>query len=154
MPHVRFGSKRTWGCQTDPSLDLYTNARLGIRIEKMAKGHEQFLRVLYPPPAERFVDIVNYHDANFFLAMRLFQEIVSQSRSCNCWNMLLPNSSHFIFTEPAKSDAVLQGDHDASFSRKYTTLPLVLVETPSANSARHFGHACDCRVRTSHVRFS
>jgi hypothetical protein len=28
-------------------------------LEKMAKGHEQFLRVSDPPPEERFVNIIN-----------------------------------------------------------------------------------------------
>src|SRR6516225_5867912 len=94
------------------ALGLNTNTRLRMPLEKMAKGHEQFLRVLDPPPAERFVNIVNYHDADFFPAMWLLQEIVSQSRGCDCWNMLvLPDSSHFIFPQSAKSDAVFHRNH-------------------------------------------
>jgi hypothetical protein len=82
-------------------------------LKKMAKGHEQFLRVSDPPSAERLVNIINDHGADFFSTMWLLQKIVSLSRGCDCWNMLmLPNSSHFIFTESAKSDAVFQRDHD------------------------------------------
>jgi hypothetical protein len=32
-------------------------------LKKMAKGHEQFLRVSDPPSAERLVNIVNDHGA-------------------------------------------------------------------------------------------
>ena len=83
-------------------------------IEKMAKGHKQFLCMFNTTLEERVVNIVDYHGTDFFPAVRLPQEIVSQSRGRNCWNVLmLADSSDFIFAQSAKSDAIFHGNHDA-----------------------------------------
>jgi hypothetical protein len=59
------------------SLCLYTNTRLRMPLEEMAKGHKQFLRVSDAACAKRLVNIVNDHCADGLAAMGLFQEIVS-----------------------------------------------------------------------------
>jgi hypothetical protein len=64
------------------------------------------------------MNIVDNHCADCFAPMRLFQEIVSQSAGCDLRNMLvLSYRGHFVFAQTAKSDTVIQGDHDALPSR-------------------------------------
>jgi hypothetical protein len=106
-------------------------------VEEMANSHKQFLRVFDPSVAERFVNIVNDHGADFFPATWLLQEIVSQSEAeivgiCSCSPIV--SSSLSPPKAMQSSNEIMISSRTSHFLSQYISFHLELAAANTAAS--------------------